>query len=241
MVPATRTPLRQPLLQFCCWHLVGGMHFCRTYASYPISSWWKRHGPTQNHFQSARDADGRGMAGEWLSICSGLGWLPLFKIICSFTLGTYQAAWLCPSRSISKDTPTRFVYSRKCWHSELIEQMLDLWTPKTCWSKRGKSICITHHHFILKPLFVRYKALHHPYFSALPFPTFPAKLPKCSTQLSARPLDEVDGNVELNSTGPGVKARNATLKRKLTSPDSGEGKGRSIARRLDFSRHTPGS
>ncbi|KAF8909315.1 kinase-like domain-containing protein, partial [Gymnopilus junonius] len=85
------------------------------------------------------------------------------------------------------------------------------------------------------------EALHHPYFFALPNPTFPSKLPKCSTQLFARPLEEVDGNVELNPTGPGVKARNVNLKRKLTSPESGESKGRSIARRLDFSRHTPGS
>lgn len=54
-------------------------------------------------------------------------------------------------------------------------------------------------------------------------------------------MEEVDGNVDMNSTGPGVKARNSSLKRKLASPDVGEGKGRSIARRLDFSRHTPGS
>jgi len=87
------------------------------------------------------------------------------------------------------------------------------------------------------------EALHHPYFFALPYPTFPSKLPKCSTQLASRPLEEVDGNVDMNSTGPGVKARhNGSLKRKLTSPDAAsEGKGRSIARRLDFSRHTPGS
>ncbi|KAF8967673.1 kinase-like domain-containing protein [Flammula alnicola] len=85
------------------------------------------------------------------------------------------------------------------------------------------------------------EALNHPYFFAIPYPTFPSKLPKCSTQLSARPLEEVDGNVDMNSTGPGVKARSINLKRKLTSPDDGEGKGRSIARRLDFSRHTPGT
>jgi len=85
------------------------------------------------------------------------------------------------------------------------------------------------------------EALHHPYFFALPYPTFPSKLPKCTTQMAARPLEEVDGNVEINSTGPTVKAKSANLKRKLTSPDGDESKGRSIARRLDFSRHTPGS
>ena len=85
------------------------------------------------------------------------------------------------------------------------------------------------------------QALHHPYFFALPYPTFPSKLPKCTTQMAARPLEEVDGNVDMDSTGPGVKARNSSLKRKLMSPDVGEGKGRSIARRLDFSRHTPGT
>lgn len=54
--------------------------------------------------------------------------------------------------------------------------------------------------------------------------------------MTARPLEEVDGNVEMNSTGPTVKAR--SLKRKLTSPGEDDSKGRSIARRLDFSRHT---
>ena len=54
--------------------------------------------------------------------------------------------------------------------------------------------------------------------------------------MTARPLEEVDGNVEMDSTGPTVKAR--SLKRKLTSPGDDESKGRSIARRLDFSRHT---
>lgn len=57
--------------------------------------------------------------------------------------------------------------------------------------------------------------------------------------MAARPLEEVDGNVEMNSSGPTVKAR--SLKRKLTSPGEDESKGRSIARRLDFSKHTPGS
>jgi len=58
--------------------------------------------------------------------------------------------------------------------------------------------------------------------------------------MTARPLEEVDGNVEMDSTGPTVKAR--SLKRKLTSPGEDESnKGRSVARRLEFSKHTPGS
>jgi cyclin-dependent kinase 7 len=81
------------------------------------------------------------------------------------------------------------------------------------------------------------QALFHSYFTGLPYPTHPSKLPKCSTQLTGRPLDEVDGNVEMNSTGPGVKANSSRLKRKLSSSD--EAKTRSIARRLDFTKHTP--
>ncbi|KAF7770501.1 hypothetical protein Agabi119p4_6475 [Agaricus bisporus var. burnettii] len=81
-------------------------------------------------------------------------------------------------------------------------------------------------------------ALHHPYFFALPYPTHPSKLPKCSTVLN-RPLDEVDANVEMNATGPGVKATSKGLKRKLASPT--ELKARSIARRLDFSKAPPSS
>ncbi|KAF9031354.1 CMGC/CDK/CDK7 protein kinase, partial [Hymenopellis radicata] len=78
-------------------------------------------------------------------------------------------------------------------------------------------------------------ALHHPYFSALPYPTHPLKLPKCASQLAAaRPLEEVDGNVDMNSAGPGVKAKRP--KRKLSSPYE-DGKSRSIARRLDFTDH----
>ncbi|KAG6910205.1 cyclin-dependent serine/threonine protein kinase [Tephrocybe rancida] len=84
------------------------------------------------------------------------------------------------------------------------------------------------------------EALFHPYFTALPYPTHPSKLPKCSTQLAARELEEVDGNVEMNSTGPGVKANNGRLKRKLTSPSS-DAKVRSIARRLDFTKQSPQS
>ena len=84
------------------------------------------------------------------------------------------------------------------------------------------------------------QALFHPYFTGLPCPTHPSKLPKCSTQGSGRPLDEVDGNVEMNSTGPGVKANNSRLKRKLSS-SSDEAKTRTIAKRLDFTKHVPNS
>lgn len=78
------------------------------------------------------------------------------------------------------------------------------------------------------------EALFHPYFTALPYPSHPSKLPKCAIQVE-RPLEEVDGNVEI---APAVKARNNMLKRKLSSPSE---KGRSIARRLDFTKQTPGS
>lgn len=83
-------------------------------------------------------------------------------------------------------------------------------------------------------ILTRVQALTHPYFFALPYPSHPSKLPKCSSPNSARPLEEVDGNIT-NPTGGKSK-----LKRKLTSPDD-EAKTRSISRRLDFSKHAPGS
>ncbi|KAI0255934.1 Pkinase-domain-containing protein [Lactifluus subvellereus] len=78
-------------------------------------------------------------------------------------------------------------------------------------------------------------ALNHPYFFALPYPTHPSKLPKTAAQTasaSARPLDEVDGNVEPSGPGSGVKgaAPPKKLKRKL----SGHEISRNIARKLDF-------
>jgi len=77
-------------------------------------------------------------------------------------------------------------------------------------------------------------ALNHPYFFALPNPTQPSKLPKTAAQTaaSARPLDDVDGNVDLAGPGPGVKATAPTkkLKRKL----SGHDLARNTARKLDF-------
>jgi len=78
------------------------------------------------------------------------------------------------------------------------------------------------------------EALHHAYFTAIPNPSHPSKLPKCAQ--ASRPLEEVDGNVEMNGYGPGVKAAAPNkLKRKL-SPSGGELKGRSVARRLDFTQ-----
>ncbi|KAI0704316.1 CMGC/CDK/CDK7 protein kinase [Cytidiella melzeri] len=76
-------------------------------------------------------------------------------------------------------------------------------------------------------------ALHHPYFSALPYPSHPSKLPKPAKKDSGLPLEEVDGNVEFDGPGLGVRANPPNkLKRKL-STDS-ELHSRPIARRLDF-------
>ncbi|KAJ3903542.1 kinase-like domain-containing protein [Lentinula edodes] len=110
------------------------------------------------------------------------------------------------------------------------------------------------------------EALQHPYFYAIPHPTHPLKLPKCTTQMAPRPLGEVDGdgNVDVDEVdmtgsgvksgpgaksglGPGVKsgAPNNTnkgrLKRKITSPMEGadgdmSARTRSIARKLDFTK-----
>ncbi|KAM6496987.1 Protein kinase-like domain containing protein [Amanita muscaria] len=80
------------------------------------------------------------------------------------------------------------------------------------------------------------EALYHSYFFGLPYPTHPSKLPKCAKQVAAsRPLEDLNGNVEKDATGPGVHAKNNRLKRKLSSPVD-EPKGRSIARRLDFTK-----
>jgi len=80
-------------------------------------------------------------------------------------------------------------------------------------------------------------ALSHPYFFALPNPTHPSKLPRISTQSSTRTLEEVDGNVDLDSPGPAVKAPPPVpnrLKRKLSSVSESEDG--SYARRLDFKK-----
>ncbi|KAL5513242.1 KIN28 [Sanghuangporus vaninii] len=79
-------------------------------------------------------------------------------------------------------------------------------------------------------------ALNHPYFFASPYPTHPSKLPKTANQLAPRALEEVDGNVDHNVPGPGVKANapgkvSTRLKRKASITDA---ETRSVARRLDF-------
>ncbi|KAN0088551.1 Protein kinase-like domain containing protein [Tylopilus felleus] len=80
-------------------------------------------------------------------------------------------------------------------------------------------------------LFENHVALHHPYFTSLPYPTHPSKLPKPAS-VQSRPLEEVDGNVELSASGPGVKALPSNkLKRKNSSPLDGL---RPLARKLDF-------
>ncbi|KAH9000361.1 kinase-like domain-containing protein [Lactarius akahatsu] len=81
-------------------------------------------------------------------------------------------------------------------------------------------------------------ALNHPYFFALPYPTHPSKLPKTIAQTTAaasRPLDEVDGNVDLNSgAGPGATAAGTAPPKKLKRKLSGHDTSRNIARKLDF-------
>ncbi|KIL00759.1 hypothetical protein PAXRUDRAFT_7974 [Paxillus rubicundulus Ve08.2h10] len=76
------------------------------------------------------------------------------------------------------------------------------------------------------------EALHHPYFTSLPYPTHPSKLPKPLSSHSSRPLEEVDGNVDLAPHGAPAKAAPPNkLKRKLSSPIDDL---RPLARRLDF-------
>jgi len=79
------------------------------------------------------------------------------------------------------------------------------------------------------------EALNHPYFFALPNPTHPSKLPKPPSTQSSRPLDELDGNVEPASSGPGVKAAGPNKrKRKLSGSGRGGKAGRVVSRKLDF-------
>lgn len=80
-----------------------------------------------------------------------------------------------------------------------------------------------------------YQALYHPYFSALPYPSHPSKLPKPPKKESSSSLEEVDGNVDFGIPGPAVRASIPNkLKRKLSQDEFNS---RSIARRLDFSQH----
>ena len=67
----------------------------------------------------------------------------------------------------------------------------------------------------------------------MPYPSHPSKLPKPAKKESNRALEEVDGNVEFDGPGPGVRANPPNkLKRKLSTES--ELGGRPIARRLDF-------
>ncbi|CAK5273806.1 unnamed protein product [Mycena citricolor] len=77
-------------------------------------------------------------------------------------------------------------------------------------------------------------ALNHAYFFALPYPSHPSKLPKCAAQITAAlPLEELDGNMPNKPN---------KLKRKLSPSSAESAKTRSvIARRLDFTKPTPGS
>ena len=79
------------------------------------------------------------------------------------------------------------------------------------------------------------EALNHPYFFAMPYPTHPSKLPKTANQLAPRPLEEVDGNVDQNVPGPGVKALAPNANRLKREASITDAETRSVARRLDFS------
>ena len=88
--------------------------------------------------------------------------------------------------------------------------------------------CTSYSRSVLSPT----QALNHPYFFALPYPSHPMKLPKPARK--DVPLEEMDGNVEMASSGPGVKANPPNkLKRKHSSEDFGS---KPVARRLDFSK-----
>ncbi len=84
----------------------------------------------------------------------------------------------------------------------------------------------------ISPLAIQ--ALHHPYFSAMPYPSHPSKLPKPAKKDSGLPLEEVDGNVEFDGSGLAVRANPPNkLKRKLSVES--ELNIRPIAKKLDFS------
>jgi len=86
------------------------------------------------------------------------------------------------------------------------------------------------------------EALNHPYFFALPNPTHPSKLPKPPSTQSSRPLDELDGNVDSASSGPGVKAAGPNKrKRKLSGSGRGGKTDRMVSRKLDFGSISTGS
>ncbi|EJU03529.1 CMGC/CDK/CDK7 protein kinase [Dacryopinax primogenitus] len=71
-------------------------------------------------------------------------------------------------------------------------------------------------------------ALHHKYFTSLPHPTHPSKLPRTGQPMKARPLpiDELEGK------GATVTGQGAAKKRKSTVTD--DGRSRKVARKLEF-------
>lgn len=84
------------------------------------------------------------------------------------------------------------------------------------------------------------KALHHPYFEALPYPTHPSKLPKCAETVARHQAEAEEAAEEVtNAANAGKMTVNKInpnrLKRKLMSPTE-DGKTRTIARKLDFSK-----
>jgi cyclin-dependent kinase 7 len=85
-------------------------------------------------------------------------------------------------------------------------------------------------------------ALHHPYFSALPNPSHPSKLPKTS-EATTVDEEELEGKVhEDGHKGVKVKAR-PPLKRKASAliTEEDQERSRGIARRLDFGNTRSGS
>ena len=109
-------------------------------------------------------------------------------------------------------------------------QMSDLRPVQAHQCKRGASLCAN-------PACDAYlrQALFHPYFTAMPYPSHPSKLPKPAKKGSTLPLEEFDGNVDFEGAGPGVRANPPNkLKRKLSAEELGS---RPLARRLDFSQH----
>ncbi|KAF9778326.1 CMGC/CDK/CDK7 protein kinase [Thelephora terrestris] len=86
------------------------------------------------------------------------------------------------------------------------------------------------------------EALNHSYFFALPNPTHPSKLPKPPSAHSSKPSDDLDGNGDPVSSGPGGKAAGPNKrKRKLSGSGRGGKVDRMVSRKLDFGAVSTGS
>jgi hypothetical protein len=89
------------------------------------------------------------------------------------------------------------------------------------------------------------EGLDHPYFTALPNPTHPSKLPKTAASITAADEDELEGKAPENAEGgKGVKVKaRPPLKRKASALVTEEDKTKSkhIAKRLDFGSARSGS